>query len=189
MKGSNTMARSKKESNTTILKEDKVVIPKQETIIEVPKEKLKKKEQRDLNELICVRNNTHRKLVYSSKIYAGNEFEWENFHDDNYLELRDLVAMRNSYPTYFKECWVVVDDDILEYLNVKRFYESAIDMENFDSIFNKSPLELKTLLEKLPSSMKTSVSQRAKQLVDDGTIDSMKIIKVLNDALNVDLSM
>jgi hypothetical protein len=147
------------------------------------------KKERSLNEMVCVKNNTHGKLVYVSKRFAGQEYTWSGFGDENYLELQELISMRNSYLTYFKECWVMLADEDLEYLNVKKYYENTINMENFDDLFKLSPNALKSKLEQLPKSMKDSVSKRAKQLKQSGELDSLKVIKTIEEVLKVDLTI
>jgi hypothetical protein len=192
MKGRKIVARPKNQKVNIDEKKEQLetnITPTEaESVEPTPIPKRKVREQRDLNELVSVRNNLHSKLIYPSKIYVGNEFEWNEFGEENFLELRDLVSMRNSYPTYFRDCWVMVDDDILEYLGVKKYYENAINMENFDSIFNMKPDKLRETLIDLPTSMKSSVAQRAMQLKSEGLIDSVKILKVLSETLQFDLS-
>jgi hypothetical protein len=195
-----TNTTTKKTSNTTIvekkedIKEDILIESKEinDVKIETKSQEVsqpKVKEQRNLNELICVKNNTHTKLVYVSKRFAGQEWEWEKFGDENYLELQELLAMRNSYLTYFKECWVMCDRDILEYLGVYKYYENIINMDNFDDIFTKKPDEFRRTLEKLPQSMKNSVVKRARQMIQSGELDSIKIIKIIEEVLKIDLTI
>lgn len=160
-----------------------------DTPVEKPLTQTKVKEQRSLNEMVCVKNNTHGKLVYVSKRFAGQEYEWEKFGDENWLELQELISMRNSYPTYFRECWVMLSDEDLEYLNVKKYYENIIDMEDFDDIFKLSPAKLKEKLEHLPKSMKDSVSKRSRQLIASGELDSIKTINTIKDVLKVDFTI
>jgi hypothetical protein len=195
-----TTATTKKNNTSTIvekkedIKEETFMQSKETTDIKTEVKSLevsqpKVKEQRNLNELICVKNNTHTKLVYVSKRFAGQEWEWEKFGDENYLELQELLAMRNSYLTYFKECWVMCDRDILEYLGVYKYYENIINMDNFDDIFTKKPDEFRRTLEKLPQSMKNSVVKRARQMIQSGELDSIKIIKIIEEVLKIDLTI
>lgn len=163
------------------------IVKVEEKIVTQPQPTVKK--ERSLNEMVSVKNNTHGKLVYVSKRFAGQEYEWTNFGDENFLELQELISMRNSYPTYFRDCWVMLADEDLEYLNVKKYYENIINMENFDDIFKLSVDKLKAKLEQLPKSMKESVSKRARQLRQSGELDSIKIIKAIEDVLKVDLSI
>jgi hypothetical protein len=174
--------RPKKTTTENTVKDEKVAETK--TVKET-----KVKEQRSLNEMVCVKNNTHGKLVYVSKRFAGQEYEWEKFGDENWLELQELISMRNSYPTYFRECWVMLSDEDLEYLNVKKYYENIIDMEDFDDIFKLSPAKLKEKLEHLPKSMKDSVSKRSRQLIASGELDSIKTINTIKDVLKVDFTI
>lgn len=151
--------------------------------------KPKVREARDLNELISVRNNTHGVLVYVSKKNMGMEWVWNEFGDEDYLELSEVLAMRNTYPRYFKDCWVMLDKDVLEYLGVDKYYKDIIDMENFDDIFKLTPTKLKNKLKKLPQSMRESVATRARQMIKSGKLDSIKIIKAIEQELNIDLSL
>ena len=160
---------------------------------EQPKQKPKSyiKQKRDLNEMVCVRNATMGSVVYSSKRTQGYKVEWEKMGsegDENYIELSELVAMRNSYPRVFQECWLIIEDtEIIDYLNVRKYYNNIVDVDDFDGIFNLKPEKLEDKLRKMPKGLRDAVAQRAKQLLTKGEFDSIRNKKVIEKVLNIDL--
>ena len=81
----------------------------------------------------------------------------------------------------FKENWVI------DYLGVKQYYRNALCVDNFDSIFTMSPDEITNAVSKLSQGQKRSVAYRARTLIEDGSIDSNRVIKALEKALGIDL--
>jgi len=173
--------------------------------IEQPKEKVKEtiekvmegtktetpvvRKQRDLNELICVVNITNSKLVYVSKSVPGYRIDWEKYLDENWIEYKELINMRNSQRSFFQEPWIICDWDVLEDLKVDHYYKNIIDLENLDKIFSKSPKELGEILEVIPNGIKKLVVDRAFELKKEKKLDSISIIETIEKKLNIDLSL
>ena len=142
------------------------------------------------NQYITVRNGFQGKLVYVSK-KTGETFEWDGFGEEQEMELRELRAAKNSYNrAFFTNNWFMFnseDDWVIDYLGVRQYYKNAIGIDDFDSLFEMSPTELKKTISGLSEGQKKSVEYRAKVLIGERKIDSLKVISTLEDALNVEL--
>ena len=137
--------------------------------------------------LVEVRNGFNGLLVYVSS-RTGERFVWDSFGSVLDMELQDLRAAKNAHKGYFKNNWFLIDDkDVLENLGVARMYSNSLSMNDFDDLFSLSPDEIKAKVADIPSGQKSSVIYRAKQLIEDGTIDSIKLINALEESLGVEL--
>ena len=139
------------------------------------------------NAIISVRNGFNGKLVYRSR-KTGEVFVWERFGDEQDIEFQELRNARNSYRSFFENNWFLFDDpEVIDCLDLKQYYKNALSYEEFDSIFEQSADEIKDRLSKLSKGQKSSIAYRAKQLIREGGIDSIKVINAVEDALGIEL--
>jgi hypothetical protein len=147
------------------------------------------KKERDLNEMIRVVNITNSKLVYISKTSPGYRIDWDEYLDENWMEYKELINMRNSQRRFFEEPWIICDWDVLEDLRVDKYYKNIIDLENLDDVFKKSPDELAKILDVVPNGIKKLIADRAYELRREKKLDSLSIIETIEKKLNIDLSV
>ena len=151
------------------------------------KERYRVKVDLDPKMMVSVRNGFAGTLYYRSK-RTGEEFTWEEFGAEQDLELSELKNARNSSKAFFERNYFLIDDpEVIEYLNVGQYYENAFDIEDFEDLFEMDPKEIKDKVSKLSRGQKGTVKYRAKQLIADGQIDSLKVIDALESALGVQL--
>ena len=150
-----------------------------------PKKVVKK--EFDNNEFITVKNGFNGKLIYISK-RTGEKFIWENFGDEQEIELLELKNAKNSRKGFFIKNWFMFDDpEILDHLGVSQYYKFSLRLSEFDKIFDKEPDDLKTSINKLPDGQKKSLAYRARKLIGSGEIDSKKKIAVIEECLGIKL--
>lgn len=143
----------------------------------------------DQSTLVYVRNGFQGKLIYISP-RTGERFFWDEFGDEQSMELRELRNAKSSAKKFFENNWFMFDEDnewVISYLGVENYYKNAIPLENFDDIFKLSPDKLKATIEKLSKGQKKSVAYRASQLVLNQEIDSLKTIAALEESLGIEL--
>lgn len=141
----------------------------------------------DMNQFVIVRNGFQGRLIYISP-RTGERFIWDGFGTEQEMELRELRNARNSAKKFFINNWFMFDEDwIVDFLGVKQYYKNAVSIEDFDSIFNKKPSEIKTIINGMSSGQKRSVAYRARQLIAEEKIDSNKAITTLEEALGIEL--
>lgn len=143
----------------------------------------------DMNQLISVYNGFNGKLVYKSS--RTNEiFRWPEFGSEQEIELRELRNAKNTAKYFFENNWFMFNDEdrwVVDYLGVGRYYKFAINLDEFDSLFERPADEIVKTIAKLSNGQKNSLSYRARQLVADGTIDSRKVISALEGSLGIEL--
>ena len=156
---------------TTPSKEDEPIIPKKE----------------ELPQYVVVKNGFHGKLVYRGR-RSGERFIWDEFGAEQEMDLRELKDAKNANKKMFINNWFMFDDEwVIDYLGVRQYYKNAIRIEDFDNIFLKSPSEIKSIIGEMSEGQKRSAAYRARQLVNEGTIDSRKTISALEEALGIEL--
>ena len=141
----------------------------------------------DASQYVTVRNGFQGKLVYRSK-RTGELFVWEEFGDEEDMELGELKNAKNSAKKFFINNWFMFDEPwIVTYLGMERYYRYAVNIDEFDSLFEKKPAEVAEVISNLSEGQKRSLSYRARILIADGTIDSRQMISILEKCLNTTL--
>lgn len=175
------MANSKSKVAKTVQTEKSI-----ETIMPEQKQ-YKVKKNLDPNMIITVKNGFQGRLVYKSK-RTQEKFEWDAFGDEQDMELQELKNAKNASKSFFLNNWFLIDDpEVLEYLGVSQYYKYALNFDSFDDLFSKKPNEIKETISHLSVGQKKSVAYRAKQLIADGVIDSIKVINALEESLSIEL--
>lgn len=141
----------------------------------------------DLSTEVTVRNGFQGSLIYKSR-KTGEKFEWDAFGDEQYMELKELKNAKTSSKKFFENNWFMFDEDwIVDFLGVSQYYKTAVKIEDFDNIFYMSPDDIAKLISEMSNSRKRSIAYRARQLINNGKIDSIKTIKALEKALGINL--
>lgn len=139
------------------------------------------------NMFVTVKNGFNGKLVYKSR-KTGESFIWDQFGDEQDIELQELKNAKSASRLFFENNWFMFDDpEVIAYLGVERYYKNALSLDKFDDIFVMNPEALKEKIAQLSSGQRNSVAYRARQLINEGEIDSRKVIAALEESLNIEL--
>lgn len=143
----------------------------------------------DQNQIIVVRSGFHGRLVYRSP-RTTEKFVWSEFGDEQEMELRELRNAKSAKKKYFENNWFMFDEEyewVIGYLGLNQYYKNALRIDNFDSLFKKTPSEIEKAVSKLSKGQKKSIGYRARQLISEGEIDSNKAIAALEKSLGIEL--
>lgn len=143
----------------------------------------------DTSQMIRVRNGFQGLLVYKSS-RTGELFEWDEFGGEQEMELRELINAKNSAKGFFINNWFLFDDEdawVIDYLGVGVYYKNTLNVEEFDELFSMSPDEIVDIVASLSDGQKRSLSYRARVKIANEEIDSMKMIRALEEALGTAL--
>lgn len=181
-KSKTTIKKTPKQTNVSTIENTttaKTVEPEQKTY--------RVKVALDPNTIVTVKNGFHGSLVYKSR-KTQERFVWESFGDEQDMELQELKNAKNSSKAFFENNWFLIDDpEILEYLGVSQYYKFALSFKTFDELFTKSSDEIKEIISHLSKGQKKSVAYRAKQLISEGVLDSIRVINALEENLGLEL--
>ena len=154
---------------------------------EEKKKSYRVKQTLDPNMLVTVKNGFNGTLVYKSK-RTGERFIWDEFGDEQEIELLELKSAKNSCKAFFINNWFLFDDpEVIDWLGMSQYYKHALNADGFDRLFEKNVPDIRSTIAGLSDGQKRSVAFRAKQLIEDGKIDSIKVINALEESLNVEL--
>lgn len=172
------------------INEQEKVATKKKVAEEAPEEKQKfVAKDIDPNQYIVVKNGFQGKLVYISS-RTHEKFVWDEFGDEQELELRELKNAKGSAKKFFENNWFLFDKDdawVIDYLGLSKQYKYALNLDDFDDLFQKDPKEIASIISKLSKGQKRSVAYRARKLIQDEVIDSNRIISTLEKSLGVEL--
>lgn len=179
--------------------EEKFNSSNNDTTVEVEKTKPEPKTTRaikiPLDIVVPVICNVVNGAFYSSKRSLGYIVEWEDIGSVEYMELSELVSMRNTDKRFFEDNWIILDDtddytatQIYDFLKVSKYYEHYFTPETIDDIFSYSKDKIIKTVSTLSKGMKESIAARAKKKLDEGTLDK-NIIDTLEAALDIQFSI
>lgn len=149
-----------------------------------------------LDTIIPVTSNFEGLLYFESKKTMGYSVEWDAYGSTEYIELSELVGMRNSYRRFFEDNWIIVEDtedysagEIYSFLKVDKYYQNVLTPDNIDELFKKEPKEVIKIVSTLSNGMKDIIKTKAKVMYDNKKLDSNKMIEALETALNIKFSI
>ena len=170
---------------------DEKVIMSEEPVAEkvVKKEAKKEPRQFNQNDLILCRSVTAGWLGCSGK--SGQYYVFENFGDECEIEYQDLFALKSRHSNYiYAPHFVIEDEELLEnprWADVAKFYDEKVyTMEDVEEILNLPINNFEAALKKLPKGLAKSLQVRVAQKIEDGTFDSLKKIKIIDDVYGTD---
>ncbi|UGO51079.1 hypothetical protein PQE70_gp226 [Bacillus phage vB_BanS_Nate] len=163
-------------------KEDAEVFASQSKRIKVQKSKKFKDE-----DLIPVMNGLSGGLFYQSD-RTHKVWEFKGFGQESAMEFSELINLRNKYPAYFMDGWLIVcDDDVVKELNLASMYENILTPKNVKEVFEKPIEEMEKFVDRLPQGMKITFVDIAKDLYNKEELDSVKVIRFIEDKFKFSL--
>ena len=144
-----------------------------------------KKAEVSLNDVVYVQSCFHGNLFYQSK-RNGSIVEWQRFGEDQPMDVDELMYMRNTQPTFFKEQWIRLvgnnADDVFEFLHLDRYCKNNLKFDDFDDVFEMEPDEIETVIQSFSPSLRESFARRALELIEGGELDNLKKIQAIERA-------
>lgn len=111
--------------------------------------------------------------------------EWESYGDEQWMKVEELVAMKSSKPIFFTKPWLIIDDEeVSEYLKLTEIYNSVLDVENLEHLYDLSLTEIVNKLKVLPKGFKETIIGKTQKMIEDGSLYNMKIIKAIEKELD-----
>lgn len=94
--------------------------------------------------------------------------------------------MRNGQRDFFSENWVMLVGDnaeqALDWLQIRKYYSDIVELDDLDEVFTWSPEKIETVVTKIARGAKDSIAMRAYDLIESGSLDSIKTIKAIEAA-------
>ena len=180
------------EPEEEIFEEEPVLVKEPEPEPEPPKPvEPPKKEPRQFNQhdLILCRSVTAGWLGCGGK--SGQYYIFENFGDECEIEYQDLFALKQRRSPYlYSPLFVIEDEELLEnprWTDIQKFYDEKVyTMEDIDATLNIPIAKFEDALKKLPKGLAKSLQVEVAKRIEDGTFDSLKKIRVIDEVFGTD---
>ena len=154
---------------------------------EAPKQAYTVRKQLDPHTIVTVKNGFPGMLIYESS-KTGEMFRWESLGDEQDMELQELKNARNASKAFYVNNWFRIDDpEILDYLGVAEYYKNALNLIDDETLRALKPEDIRSTVMKMSDGQKLALKYRVKQMIENGDIDSMKMITAFEEALGVEL--
>ena len=128
-------------------------------------------------------------LVYADDI-TGNKYEWPEFGYVEEVEYADLLRMIKKRQILFKPSAIVLDKDVIEQnKTLYDLYGRLYTPEEIREVLALDPSSLKAKIESLPENVKENVKNVAVVMIDNGELDSVAKIRVLDEIYGTRLLM
>lgn len=143
----------------------------------------------DQNQYIPVINGYHGVLVYTDS-RTGETYTWSEFGDIQEMELKELRNAKNTKKFFFENNYFLFDDEyswVIDYLRVNDLYKNTISVDGYSELFTKAPSDMVKIIKTMTDGQKESLARCAQDKIASGEIDSIKIVRALEDGLGVTL--
>lgn len=174
-------------SATAVNSVENTVEVKTETKKEVKKEK-RKYEQ---SEGILCKSITSGGL-YMPGLKSNILYTWIDSGDQIEVEYQDLLAAIRSNNSYVMRPFFVIEDEefVSQFPQLKKLYDKLYSVgELKDVITDLSPADMKATILSLPQGAQDSIKHIASKMVSDGTLDSVRKIKILDEIFDTEMSV
>jgi len=135
----------------------------------------------DRNEEICVISSCPTALGFTSSVNPGVRARWGGVGDEQWLEFQYLAEMASRHRKFFEENWIVVPDEVLVALRMDRYYQNALSFDEYERIFEMDIDEMEKKLRAISEGQKKTLVMRAIQMIEDGEMDSLHRVSVLEE--------
>ena len=183
------MANTKTAKATKPAIESKVVEDTVKATENVVEEKAVKEYKPD-DMILCVSVTAGELMMIGKKSNAL--YRWANYGDTAYVEFQDLKAeVHNAKsPFIYSPLFMIEDEDVLslsDFSKVNEVYRDAISIDEIESFFSLSDQQFSSQLKKLPVGIKETIKSIAVDKLEDGSLDSIRKIKIMDSVLGTDL--
>ena len=138
----------------------------------------------------CVSVTAGRLMMIGRK--TGNTYDWMNCGDTAYVEYQDLKAemLVSNSPIMYDPMILINDPEVYsspEFARLSDVYKNALTAEEIDEFFNLPVQQFGSKLKKLPKGIQNTIKSIAVEKLENGSLDSISKIKILDSTLGTDL--
>lgn len=155
---------------------------------EQTEQKIKEKKKFNPTDMIpCVSITAGEMFYIGSK--SQTLYTFANIDDTVEIEFRDLdYAARSKDKIMFKPRFIVQDADFVALHPIlDNIYSSLHTNKDLKDILKLSPSQMEKVITSLPEGAKDSIKTIAATMVDNGTLDSIQRVKVLDSIFDTEM--
>lgn len=138
-------------------------------------------------DMVQVMSGIHGELIHRSQ-KSGRMWKFSKFGQIDRMPFIELMTIYNNNPKTLEECFIVIlNDKVAKNFNLSEIYKNIVSPNNLDELFKKDVKDLESIVENLPESFKTVFVIRAKELYEQGKLDSMSLINFIQNKFDISL--
>ena len=119
---------------------------------------------------------------------TGNYYEWSEIGHCEDMTFDEVKNMHRKYKTYFNDMWLKpLDERVIKKLGLSRTYDKYDFLVDESNYTNDHIDEVLDGISSAPTSLKIAIVNRIKDMVSDGTVSDIKVIRKLEKRLDIDL--
>lgn len=119
---------------------------------------------------------------------TGNYYEWEEIGHCEDMTFDEVKNMHRKHKTYFNDMWLKpLDERVIKKLGLSRTYDKYNFLVDESNYTNDNIDEVLDGLSSAPASLKIAIVNRIKDMVADGTVSDIKVVRKLEKRLDIDL--
>jgi len=126
--------------------------------------------------------------VYYTCPITYETFAWLEVGDKQEMTFKQLRIMNTKHPRYFTEKWLLpCNSQVLKKLNLEKYFTSKVNRTDMKKLYGSDVKAVEELLSSLGSDAKAELASKVGKYVKDGKIINVKIIRLLEKQLNIEL--
>lgn len=115
-------------------------------------------------------------------------FNWMEVGDTKEMTYKQIRIMSVKHPRYFTEKWLKpLNNDVLEKLKLKKYFENNLNRGDLKLLFGNDVGAVEELLTNMNPDAKSELAQKAVKAAKDGKISNIKIIRLIEKHLGVEI--
>ena len=164
-----------------------VTVDKDDEVKEVKSTTKSAKGFKDTDMIPCVSVTSGKLIVVGQR--SNNKYTWNGIGEVEQLEYRDLVAMVHAHsPLVFKPRFIIQNDEFLnKFDNIKNFYGSLYTPDDIRKVLDLPADRMKDAINKMPVGAKDALKGIAITMIEQGTLDSIQRIKVIDEIFGTEM--
>ena len=147
-------------------------------------------EEKVADELITCRSITFGELLLTGP-KSHLLYSWSNYGDTTEVEYQDLQALKSTKSSYlYRPRFIIENDELNEQWSkdFKDLYDGIIEVD-VDDILALPINQFKARLKKAPRGVQQAIKDVAGEKIMNGSLDSIKKIKAIDEILGTDLML
>ena len=126
--------------------------------------------------------------VYYTCPVTFETFSWLEVGDTQEMTFKQLRIMNTKHPRYFTEKWLLPNNEtVLKKLHLDKIYATKVNRADMKRFCGDDIKDVEELLSGLDSNAKTELTPKIVKYVKDGKIANVKMIRLLEKKLGIEL--
>ena len=119
---------------------------------------------------------------------TGNYYEWSEIGHCEDMTFDEVKNMHRKHKVYFNDMWLKpLDERVIKKLGLSRTYDKYDFLVDESNYTNDHIDEVLDGISSAPTSLKIAIVNRIKDMVSDGIVSDIKVVRKLEKRLDIDL--